>query len=895
MLRFFIQLLQKFVTFSAIFFCLLVVSADKIFATDVSANITSDTTWNSAGSPYNLTTSISLTGAGTDLIIDASAGPVVVTFCNNCYLQITSGTTLDVNGTAGNSVTFKHVSSTAAGAWDSVYVNSGATLTVDYAIFNHAQSGLKCRGGSCSVSQSTFDTNTNGISVYDGSTLTTIGNTFNKNTTFPIDFDFQYNTVLNLGTGANADVLGTGANLNGYNAIGIGGVDINATGAGTSTLTQRTFAGITNIPYVVSNTTINLRNAKFIFDAGVVVKFSGTSSHFSVWESGYVDINGTLAEPVIFTSVKDDNYGGDTNNNGSANSPAVGDWNSIGLHAGGVNTVDYLVLKYSTSGIFSNQINTSLNINDSVFESNNYALGAVTSSTLTTARNTFKKTTYAPLTIDFENPSLTLGTGANADILGTGADLNGFNAIGVGGIDNTSDGCSGGPCTISQRTFAGISNIPYVITNNTMTLRTQQFIFDPGVIIKFSGTSSLFSVHTGGRLDVNGTLTDPVIFTSVKDDTYGGDTNNNGSANSPAKNDWNTIGLYTSGVNTIDFAKIMYAATGIAAGNPNITINDSEISNNIYGIQFSNATSPVMSRVNIENNGSLASGEYRYGALNTIATTINANNLFWGATNGPNDADAAGSCGLNTTATGNAVRDTAANPIDYCPFSAVRFNSLLSLLQFEVDGSTAIATGGTNDTDTTVVKMSVDSFTTTGTLTLEVETKLIADSFTGTATHSNSVSFTGTRVQGAVTLDSLVDGDYHWQSRVCDASSLCSEWVSYGENAENSIDFTVDAITNLAPNTPTSLGPTQYIDGSYGSDNTPTLTFSLSDPDEANTVSYQIQIDDSADFGSLIVNYTSAQSTQGAANFQLDRLLDQGLTLQGLRVKLYQILDFIGE
>ncbi|MFA7381806.1 MAG: M23 family metallopeptidase, partial [Bacteroidia bacterium] len=51
-------------------------------------------------------------------------------------------------------------------------------------------------------------------------------------------------------------------------------------------------------------------------------------------------------------------------------------------------------------------------------------------------------------------------------------------------------------------------------------------------------------------------------------------------------------------------------------------------------------------------------------------------------------------------------------------------------------------------------------------------------------------------------------------------------------------------VTNQNPSTPTSLGPTTLVDGSTGNDNTPTLTFTLADTDGADTVKYQIQIDD---------------------------------------------------
>jgi hypothetical protein len=78
---------------------------------------------------------------------------------------------------------------------------------------------------------------------------------------------------------------------------------------------------------------------------------------------------------------------------------------------------------------------------------------------------------------------------------------------------------------------------------------------------------------------------------------------------------------------------------------------------------------------------------------------------------------------------------------------------------------------------------------------------------------------------------------------------------------------------NSPPNPPSDLGPDQYIDSSWVDNNTPTLTFTQSDPD-GNTVSYTIQIDDSAGFGSPLVDYTSGLMAQGPASFTSPSLPD---------------------
>jgi hypothetical protein len=74
------------------------------------------------------------------------------------------------------------------------------------------------------------------------------------------------------------------------------------------------------------------------------------------------------------------------------------------------------------------------------------------------------------------------------------------------------------------------------------------------------------------------------------------------------------------------------------------------------------------------------------------------------------------------------------------------------------------------------------------------------------------------------------------------------------------------ASPNSAPAAPAALGPDELIDGSDTTDLTPTLTFVQAD-DDGDALSFQLQIDDSADFASPLVDYTSADQAAGAASF----------------------------
>jgi YD repeat-containing protein len=102
----------------------------------------------------------------------------------------------------------------------------------------------------------------------------------------------------------------------------------------------------------------------------------------------------------------------------------------------------------------------------------------------------------------------------------------------------------------------------YRITSNLTVPSGVTLTIQPGAVLKFDPNTALV-VSPGGHLVAQGTVAQPIYFTSIKDDSIGGDTNGDGNSTSPAAGDWWQIYVDDQAKATLDHVYVRYG------GNPN--------------------------------------------------------------------------------------------------------------------------------------------------------------------------------------------------------------------------------------------------------------------------------------------------------------------------------------
>jgi alpha-tubulin suppressor-like RCC1 family protein len=99
------------------------------------------------------------------------------------------------------------------------------------------------------------------------------------------------------------------------------------------------------------------------------------------------------------------------------------------------------------------------------------------------------------------------------------------------------------------------ANKVYTVTSDLTITNGATLTIEEGAIVKF-GMRTRMTVAAGGNLSVQGTAADNVVFTSIKDDSAGGDTNGDGSASVPYIGDWKSIQI--RGTATINHCRIIH-------------------------------------------------------------------------------------------------------------------------------------------------------------------------------------------------------------------------------------------------------------------------------------------------------------------------------------------------
>jgi hypothetical protein len=215
--------------------------------------------------------------------------------------------------------------------------------------------------------------------------------------------------------------------------------------------------------HVVEGNVTVAAGATLTIEPGAVVKFAHHMK-LSVEDGATLSAPATAAAPIVLTSLADDAVGGDSNMDGAASRPSMGDWRGLAADAGA-----------------------------------------------TVALTTYVDLRYIILTHS--------GTLAGSEVW---------------------------PATCVHYIESALT----VPDGVTLTIQ-------PGAVVKFADKVGL-TVDMGGALVAEGLAALPIVFTSFRDDSVGGDTNADGTTTAPQAGDWGVIAVYDFSLASLDRVRLQY-------------------------------------------------------------------------------------------------------------------------------------------------------------------------------------------------------------------------------------------------------------------------------------------------------------------------------------------------
>ena len=427
----------------------------------------------------------------------------------------------------------------AAGDWKAIY-NKGAGSKFNYCQFyyggNNDEPALNIDGQTAIITNSIFAHNGDlnsiaaspALDARNASTGTIItGNTFYDNKV-PLGINADLN-IDDSNKFDNAVAVAAKPEPNKYNGINIKGCD---------TASSNISWTATKVPIIIGSTGCNYFTvdtaASLTLGDDVTVKF---------FPSGYLTAKGALianastGKKIVFTSIKDDSYGGDTNGDGVVSTPAKGDWKAVYVNGSGsiFNNAVFTYGGASDEPVLDLGDNT-VTVTNSIFAHNGNT-NSIAASPALNAKDALAGTVITGNTF-FDN-YVPLGINTTFDL----DDSNNFNNALLSPSSTLSNkynmvnikGCS----TVESNISWQITKVPFVVGStgcNYWTIgESSSLTVSSGSIFKFF-PNGYMTIRKGATMN-----TTAAIFTSIRDDDHGGDTNGDTTTTSPATGNWKGI------------------------------------------------------------------------------------------------------------------------------------------------------------------------------------------------------------------------------------------------------------------------------------------------------------------------------------------------------------------
>jgi hypothetical protein len=458
-----------------------------------------------------------------------------------------------------------------------------------------------------------------------------------------------------------------------------------------------------DLPYVVYDWLTISSNAVVTIAPGALMMFAymdNSSYKCGILVQGKLQAQGTPSQPIRFTSIDDTQSRPAMRPVAVQKAAAPGDWNGIYFDAGSGGSITFCELFYAgyLNAFWNGLGGGSIIVQDAapriannlIWKSGGVYSGdsghgmrfqnsaAVVESNIIDSASAYAFAVAGTVTSAF--PAFRENISTNC----------GFNGIRL-------------PASFNTNAILEAAGIPYIVYPNVLIPTNVTVQVAGGSVIKFAetdpGQGRMWTVQ--GRFETLGTRDHPVVMTSLRDDTAGGDSNNDGGKTQPLDGgyaDWAALTVIDGGSVGLAFTTLRYGgymnpywsqegggmialwngsveAADCSFLNPgapygessralyqrggSLTLTDCRIEGGQYGLDVSSGKLTVL-------NECIVTGQTKMGVNNTSGLVVDARNTWWGDASGPLDASDDRSTGGSYNPAGKGV--AVSNNVLYDPW-----------------------------------------------------------------------------------------------------------------------------------------------------------------------------------------------------------------------------------
>ncbi|MGQ9699436.1 MAG: right-handed parallel beta-helix repeat-containing protein, partial [Armatimonadota bacterium] len=406
----------------------------------------------------------------------------------------------------------------------------------------------------------------------------------------------------------------------------------------TGTLSQDTSWTADAGPYIVDNILTVPASKVLSIGPGTVVKLSPRAT---IIVEGELNASGASGLPVVFTSLRDDATAGDTGGDGPTTAQP-GEWNDIYFAPRSRGVLSHCTVKYGgssaqlpgTSHFASANLtseNSSVVLKDCVLsDSATNGFHAVYAASEVSGC-VFERNGRHGLALEHSSASVTSCSFRDNSEYGIWADDDSMGAPGAGvagcSFSGNRAGMSVAPSavglapgnefllnregavhvrdgTLSSPAVWRKLQYPYVVESTVVVDGRASLSAEAGTVIKFAGNGGIVVY---GMLQLQGSASEPIALTSLKDDEVGGDTNSDANTSLPGPANWNGVVFALGSSGRISNCRIRYGASSrqlapglfaigaVSCYTDAVTLQSSELHGNTIGVYCSGASATVTS------------------------------------------------------------------------------------------------------------------------------------------------------------------------------------------------------------------------------------------------------------------------------------------------------------